>query len=1282
MIGQQKKEVVLRVEDPDPSHVGRNIITLDKRTKESLGVTSGDIIEITGTKKTAAVIWPARAEDEGKDIIRMDNLIRNNSGIGLGEKVTVRKAEYIEAKRVVLAPTQEVRIIASGYERILKKNFIGRPLNKGDNVWISVFGSGFVYKVVDTVPKGIVKITDFTQFILKEEPVKDDASALQKIAYEDIGGLEEQVQKIREMIELPMRHPEIFRKLGINPPKGVLLHGPPGTGKTLLAKAVANETQAHFIAINSPSVMSKFVGEAEERIRDVFKEAEKNAPSIIFFDEIDAIAPKRDEVIGEVERRVVAQILSAMDGMEARGNVIVIAATNRLNSIDEALRRPGRFDREIEIGVPTKKGRKAILAIHSRGMPIAPPNDVTSFVNAVDRLKKDVLTQEEKTKLISHYKKTNPAERKAFINSLPNTQSNEISNYLLDNFLDELAAQLHGFVGADLEALAKEAAMKALRRYLPKIDLEEETIPAEVLEALEVNKTDFTEAVKDVQPSALREVTIEVPNVRWSNVGGLEEAKSELKQAVEWPLKHPEQFKKLGITPPRGVLLYGPPGTGKTLLAKAVATESEANFISVKGPQLISMWVGESLPFDEELLVFDGEKIFREKIGKIVEEKKKLKVVTFDNDGKVFFSEITDFIKHPLNGKMLEITTKTGRKIKVTDKHSIFGLKNLEIEPMAAKELNAESSVIALPARIPNISIGPKEINLFEALNAHQKIMIKNVGQEIKQAMEKFGANAVANTLAVKQKYLYDIVNKNLPVNAQAYSNLTKKFQIKTDFTKTTIGFFGARNYIPTMLPLSNDLFRLIGQWVAEGDFNSQITRIHAFNKEIREDIIAIAKKLGLGNVSEFDTCITINSYIFAHTLKEVFGLKEGAFNKKAPQMLLGLDAQKAANFLKGYFSGDGTITKHERSYMVEAGTVSKELANDLIYVLLKFGIIANCKEKTERTGSTTHRIQIHGVDNFRKFLQIGFIDSKRNEKIMQNITERKWERSNVIPMDEKIKEVLNLAFGSYPNNNFVGVKKIRQALEMVDAQKTKLSKLWKLVEADIYWDKVQSIKEIDYKGPVYDISVEPCQNFLAGFGGIFAHNSERGIRKVFQRARQVSPTIIFFDEIDAIASSRGNSLDGGGSERVVNQLLTELDGIEALKDVVFIAATNRPDMIDPALLRPGRIDKFVKINSPDEKTRISILKVHSKKMSIASDVSIEEIAKKTEGYTGADIEGLLREAALISLERTSMKADSVSRDDIEKAMKKIRPSINKEITEAYEQFKDSQGIVKPSYVR
>lgn len=529
-----KRSVTLKVQEPSPTHVGRNIVTLDRKSKQVLGITSGDIVEIEGTKKTAAIVWPARTEDEGKDLIRMDNLIRHNAGVNLGEKVIVRPAQFKEAQKVVLAPTQDVHIIASGYERILKKTFIGRPLSRGDNVWITVFGSGFIYRVIETAPRGIVKITDFTQFVLKDEPIKGELEGVPRIAYEDVGGMGSQVQKVREMIELPMRHPELFRKLGIEPPKGVLLHGPPGTGKTLLAKAVANETQAHFISVSAPTIMSKFVGEAEERVRQIFKEAEENAPSIIFIDEIDAIAPKREEVVGEVERRVVAQLLSLMDGMESRGNVIVIAATNRVNSLDEALRRPGRFDREIEIGVPDKDGRKEILQIHTRGMPL-----------------KDV-------------------------------------------DLDYFSSITHGFVGADLTALAKESAMKALRRYLPEINLQDEQIPESVLEKMEVTRKDFEDALKEIQPSALREVMVEIPNVKWDDIGALEDVKAELKQAVEWPLKHPKSFEEMGIRAPRGVLLYGPPGTGKTLLAKAIATESQANFISIKGPELISKWVGES----------------------------------------------------------------------------------------------------------------------------------------------------------------------------------------------------------------------------------------------------------------------------------------------------------------------------------------------------------------------------------------------------------------------------------------------------------------------------------------------------------------------------------------------------------------------------------------------------------------------------------------------------------------------------------------------------------------
>ncbi|MBI5884718.1 AAA family ATPase, partial [archaeon] len=635
----------------------------------------------------------------------------------------------------------------------------------------------------------------------------------------------------------------LFRKLGIEPPKGVLLFGPPGTGKTLLAKAVANETNAHFISVQAPQIMSKYVGEAEERIRQIFKEADENAPSIIFIDEVDAIAPKREEVVGEVERRVVAQLLASMDGLEARGNVIVIAATNRVNSIDEALRRPGRFDREIEIGVPDKKGRLEILQIHTRGMP----------------LNKDI-------------------------------------------DLEYFASITHGFVGADLAALGKESAMKALRRYLPKINLEEETIPPEILESLEVRKADFQEALKEVQPSALREVMVEVPNVRWSEVGSLDEVKSELKQAVEWPLKNPLAFKKIGIKPPKGVLLYGPSGCGKTLLAKAIATESEANFISIRGPELLSMWVGESLPFDEKLLVFDPSDGLVKKmmIGEIVEGKKEVQVLAFDKEGKVKFARIDDFIKHQSRTKLFEIKTKSGRKIKVTEDHSVFSLINGQIAEMKAGNLIKNESVIAVPKKIQLPELDLKEINLVEKFENEESLFV-DTENALKEIAIEIGYDNLAWLLEVKKKYVYDIVGRNLPISMKAFKKIYGPFKAKIDLNNVKIGVKGSRSKIPAILKIEPELVRLIGLWVAEGDYNSKMVRIHAKNIgkgiEIRNDLKQICEKLNLP-ASFAETSIVVNSMIFREVFEKVLGLKSGSFNKDVPEIVFTLKKELIAEFL------------------------------------------------------------------------------------------------------------------------------------------------------------------------------------------------------------------------------------------------------------------------------------------------------------------------------------------------------------------------------------------------
>ena len=530
---KKDKTITLKVIEAKSYDAGRGIARIDPEIAYELGLQTGDVIGIEGAKRTAALVWPGYPEDSNTGLIRIDGTVRRNAGVSIDDKVQIRKIHTAGAEKILFSPTQSLKI--QGGEAYLAHNLEGRVITRGDIVELNIMG-----RRVDLVIVSIKPVTDSviiganTVIEISDKPAKE-MPYIPRVSYEDIGGLRDEVKKVREMIELPLRHPEIFERLGVEAPKGVLLHGPPGTGKTLLAKALASETNANFITLSGPEIMSKFYGESEEKLRDIFQQAEENAPSIILIDEIDSIAPKREEVTGEVERRIVAQLLAVMDGLKARGKVVVIGATNRPNAIDPALRRPGRFDREIEIGVPDRKARFEIMQIHTRGMPVA--DDVK---------------------------------------------------------LDRIADLTHGFVGADLAALTREAAMNAIRRLRPELDLEVQIIPSETLNKLTVTSDDFKKAMREMTPSALREVFIECPDIHWSDIGGLLEAKQELKEAVEWPMKYPMLFKQGGARPPKGILLYGPPGTGKTMLAKAVATESEANFISVKGPEFMSKWVGES----------------------------------------------------------------------------------------------------------------------------------------------------------------------------------------------------------------------------------------------------------------------------------------------------------------------------------------------------------------------------------------------------------------------------------------------------------------------------------------------------------------------------------------------------------------------------------------------------------------------------------------------------------------------------------------------------------------
>jgi transitional endoplasmic reticulum ATPase len=649
------KSIELKVAEALQNDVGRGLVRMDSKARKELDVSTGDIVELKGKRSTAALVWQAHPQDEGLNLIRMDGYLRQNTGVGLGDKITVKKAELKEAKKVVLAPTQPMKY-SPGFDQFVKKKLVGRAINRGDTIFIGVFGTSFPLVAALVQPSGIVMINENTELVLKEAPEKEVAQ-VSSITYDDIGGLRDEVQKIREMVELPLRHPELFERLGIEAPKGVLIYGPPGTGKTLLARAVASESEANFVHIGGPELVSKFVGESEERMRQLFKDAQENAPSIIFMDEIDAIAPKREEAQGEVERRMVSQLLTLLDGLKARGQVIVIGATNRPNSIDPALRRPGRFDREIELGVPDRQGRKEILQIHTRSMPLE--TDVN---------------------------------------------------------LDELASITHGYTGADISSLTKEAAMKVLRRILPKIDLEQEFIPAEILDNLKVTREDFFNALREVRPSALREVFIERPNVKWADIGGLENVKKELKEAVELPLKSPEVFTRMGIRPVKGILLVGLPGTGKTMFAKAVATETEANFISIKGPEVLSKWVGES------------EKAVRETF-------RKARMAT---PCIVFIDELDSIAPHRGGGDEGNRVTERVVDTLLTEMDGLTGLKNVvvigatnrpELLDMALMRGGRFDRIIEIPA--------PDEKTREEIFKIHTKSMPLAKGVDAEELAKK-----------------------------------------------------------------------------------------------------------------------------------------------------------------------------------------------------------------------------------------------------------------------------------------------------------------------------------------------------------------------------------------------------------------------------------------------------------------------------------------------------------------------------------------------------------------
>lgn len=1197
------KEVKLKVVESIQEDINKGVVRIDSGYMKELEIKLGDFIELEGARKTYAIVDRALPADIGRNVIRVDGLIRHNAKTGIGDMVTARKAEVKEAKKIIIAPARGIFQTTTLHQ--IKRDFLGRVVAKGDiispggskrrraalsgNPFIdfeSIFSMmednrfGFVHRdikfvVAETNPKQAVIITDNTELKLNPQAVEVKEETIPEVSYEDIGGLQEEIRKIREMVELPLRHPEIFERLGIEPPKGVLLHGPPGTGKTLLAKAVATETNSHFIVINGPEIMSKYYGQSEENLRKKFEEAEQNAPAIVFIDEIDAIASKREETKGEVERRVVAQLLASMDGLQSRGKVVVIGATNVPNILDPALRRPGRFDRELEIGVPNKEGRENILKIHTRHMPLS----------------KDVN-------------------------------------------LTELAAQTHGFVGADVASLAKEAAMIVLRRVLPDLKYEkDESIPKEFLEKLKITKQDFRDALKVVRPSALREVFIDVPNVKWSDVGGLDDVRQELVEAVEWPLKHPESFKRMGVKPPKGILLYGAPGTGKTLIAKAIANESEANFISVKGPELLCVSKDTNILTD-----FCGVRTIEDFYDKIIPiskiEKTSDKLEVRKLKKPIHSFAITN------NGNLIKSKIKTAHKLFVDQGYTIAFSNNGQITGSKNQPL------------------------LVFRDNSIKWRTLKNL--------------QVGDYVAYPVKL--PALDKKIEINFPQYKHIIK---VKEDEDKYYAKIFSTKTITALPKYLTKNLASFLGWFASEGSITKEGISICNYNKENQKEIKELFKQfVEESRITNYKDKIVVYSTVLVKYLEEIFEQNLGtkkSYTINCPSIITKTSKDIIKLFLKSAYKGDGITSKTKIEYC----TMSRNLAEGISYLLTLLEIKYRIWQRKDKA----HMITISGKKEIDKF-KINILDLKIENKIRNNYNAR-YILPPISSLLKKSKKILTLHYDrELPDGSFehvisgrrrIGLIRLQRIMKIYDkyADKTfKKSQIYNtlsfMAKGNVLWTKVQSKKNAKPQ-IMYDVETEHG-SFIGGNIPFILHNSkwvgesEKAVREVIKKARQTAPTIVFFDEIDSLVPRRGISSDSHVSERVVNQLLTEIDGLEDMHDILIIGATNRPDMLDTALLRPGRFDRIILTPAPNTKAREEIFKIHTAEMPLKG-ITAAELAEKTPGYVGADIEAICREAAIMAL-RENMESKEITAKHFEKAIEKVKPSITPEIENAYKELK------------
>lgn len=796
-----------------------------------------------------------------------------------------------------------------------------------------------------------------------------------------------------------------------------------------------------------------------------------------------------------------------------------------------------------------------------------------------------------------------------------------------------------------------------------------------------VKVTDVTEM--ELLTEAVEIDEKKIPSVTYEDIGGLGDAIQKIREMVELPLRHPELFERLGIEPPKGILLYGPPGTGKTLLARAVANESGANFSTISGPEIMSKWYGQSLPYNEEIMILEDGRIKKKSIGDIVENRNKdIKVLAFDEKGKTTFSDVTDLIKHKNNSKILEVKTRSGRKIKVTDYHSLFTLRGNKITPIKTSELIPGESYIAVPKTIPTVENPVGEINFLDTLRKDDfNLIVRNVKGYLKASIEKLGRKRVSEILGFREKYLYDVINKNVGVKISKFLELMDKASISVDYNKLKISSKGKS--LPSKIKITKELCEFLGLWVAEGSFNEgEAVRVSIHQNEV-DKILPLIENL-FGKVTVYKNKygqgadLYITHRVLTVFMKHVLDMQDGARKKKVPEFIFSLGKNNIAAFLRGYFSGDGSLYRNQHKVItVEGSTDSQKLANDLAYLLLCFGIVAKIYPR-KREDHDAYRICFAGVQPLEKFKEIGFLDQNKNAMIHDYTKNVKWNRSYQVPMDSLIKSSLAGVADARPwaLSSTIGIDKLESFTGQADISPDDMAKNRKLIDMDIYWDRVEEINEVENEEYVYDISVNPTQNFVAGFGGIFAHNSEENLRKIFEDAEKNAPSIIFIDEIDAIAPKR-EEVTGEVERRVVAQLLSLMDGMRKRGRVVVIAATNRENAIDPALRRPGRFDREVEIGVPDRKGRREVLQIHTRNMPLDKSVSIDELAARTHGFVGADVEALAKEAAISVLRRVLpeirwreegeipneiMEKLIVTSVDFENALKIVEPSAMREV--------------------